>query len=461
MGTRFGRRRFLGSLAVGAAAVAFPHVWIKKAVAATNARGTVKHLVYVRLAGGFRFTAAFNGDTADQFNPFGLANAVSGTQWGPSKLLESATWLDGDANKPRRDAGMKKLTEFSNEVCLLPCVDHEPFAARADGNHGTGLERYLTGYVGGSTAFLTYVNYGLRQRQADALAQGKVLLPAFSLGDAGMSAGAGPYAAYRPPVVDGQGFDRFHFDAAAALPDWARTLAGKVDLRVRDRVHPTLKPGVDAFLQTRDATRTYGDILGSEALKVSNRSTTLVDGISNQQLETLLGTDDVGRRAALGLRLFHHGCPAVFLNQGGYDFHSGEEGGLSRELDGLTRLLSGLRTALKQMTHEDGGTYWDHTLVVCGSEFGRTTGGQRFNSAGGSDHGSDYATRWLSMPLMGGLVDEAGRGGARVGNTRREDLGPDGAVFSYRALLKTLLDVLGCDHEGVFPADAPIAELFA
>ena len=461
MGTRLGRRRFLGSLAVGAAAAAFPHVWIKKAVAATNARGTVKHLIYVRLAGGFRFTAAFNGDTAEQFNLFGLASAVSGTQWGPSKLLESATWLDGDGNKARRDAGMKKYTDFTNEVCLLPCVDHEPFAARADGNHGTGLERFLTGYVGGSTAFLTYVNYGLRQRQAEALAQGKVLLPAFSLGDAGMSAGAGPYAAYRSPVVDGQGFDRFRFDTAAALPAWARTLAGKVDGRVRDRVHPSLEVSVEAFLQTRDATRTYGDILGSDALKVSNRSTTLVDGISNQQLETLLGAGDVGRRAALALRLFRHGCPAVFLNQGGYDLHSGEEGGLSRELDGLTHLLSGLRTALKTMTHPDGGTYWDRTLVVCGSEFGRTTGGQRFNSAAGSDHGSDYPTRWLSMPLMGGVIDEAAKGGAKLGNTRRDDLGPDGGVFSYRALMKTMLDLLGCDHEGVFPADAPIAELFS
>src|SRR5262245_31304621 len=89
------RRRTL--LGAGAAALAFPSVWIPKPAFAqdSGARGTVKHLIYIRLNGGFRFTAAFNGDVAQQFNPFGVARGLpSGTEWGPSRLIESAPWLD-------------------------------------------------------------------------------------------------------------------------------------------------------------------------------------------------------------------------------------------------------------------------------------------------------------------------------------------------------------------------------
>ena len=107
-----------------------------------------------------------------------------------------------------------------------------------------------------------------------------------------------------------------------------------------------------------------------------------------------------------------------------------------------------------------GGTFWNHTLVVLGSEFGRTAGGNRFNSARGSDHGGDLATRWMSMPVMGGLVTNSGIGGRTFGYCRRADLVAEGDVYSYRSLMKLLLDLLGCDHAEFFPADAPITDLF-
>jgi hypothetical protein len=99
-------------------------------------------------------------------------------------------------------------------------------------------------------------------------------------------------------------------------------------------------------------------------------------------------------------------------------------------------------------------------LVVLGSEFGRTTRGSKFNSAGGSDHGGDFATRWLSMPMMGGLVTQSKIGGRRFGVTRRSDLQDDGLRFSYRALWKTLMDTMGADHSEFFTADQPIEGIF-
>jgi hypothetical protein len=93
-----------------------------------------------------------------------------------------------------------------------------------------------------------------------------------------------------------------------------------------------------------------------------------------------------------------------------------------------------------------------------GSEFSRSTRGERFNSARGSDHGGDLATRWMSMPFMGGPVARPGR---RLGETQASNLEARGRVYSYRSVMKTLMDGLGCDHEEFFPADPPFEELLS
>jgi uncharacterized protein DUF1501 len=424
-------------------------------------RGSVEHLIYLRLGGGFRFTTAFNSDVAEEFNPFGRSSSrASGTEWGVGALLDRASWLEGPEGTARADLGMQPVSAFSNEICVLPCVDHEPFSARADGNHGTGLERFLTGYVGGTTSFLTYLNYGLREKVAQEAAQGRTVLPAFSLGEAGMALGGGIYAGYRPPVLDGSGFERFGFDPDSSLPSWAVGIANNLDSRFRDKLHTGVRSGVEAYQQTREATRAYGRIFRDPILRVDANSQDAVDGISNKDLVTMLGDEGEGRSAILALRLFHFGCPAVFMNQGGYDYHSKENESLPGELENANRLISGLRAALKRMQHPKGGTYWEKTLVVLGSEFGRTTNGNKFNSAGGSDHSSDLATRWMSMPMMGGLIDSLGKGGKSLGQARASDLKAMGQVYTYRSVLKTLLDVLGADHSTVFPADNPIQDLF-
>ena len=110
-------------------------------------------------------------------NPFGRAESKpAGCEWGASRLLEGAGWLDEE----RRALGMRPLVDSTDEMAVLPCVDHEPTSGSADGNHASGLERYLTGYVGGQTSVLTMINYGLRERFAAATAAGEIALPAFS-----------------------------------------------------------------------------------------------------------------------------------------------------------------------------------------------------------------------------------------------------------------------------------------
>ena len=456
------RRGFLKSVGLGglaAGAMGAPHLWIPSTARAnTIGFGSAKHLIYIRLSGGFRFPTAFNSDVGQEFSPWGTASSVAGgTEWGVGKLLEVAGGEDSWYSEELQEMGVERFTDVSNEVAVIPCVDHEPLAGSADGNHATGLERFLTGYVNGDTGIYTMINYGLRDRYAMAHEEGVTLLPAIIMGQAGMGRGSGEYAAYRPPVMNGNDLDRFGFNTDELLPPWARQMTTDYDTRYRNVQQLPHFPVVDAYLQSREATKAYAEIFSSDPLKIENGSSEPFDGVSNQELATVFGDGGASRNLRLALRLFHYGCPAVYLDQGGYDYHSGEEEGLPPRLQELTQLLSALFWALKRMEHPEGGTYWDHTIVTLGSEFSRTTRGGRFNSARGSDHSGDYATRWMSMPFFGGPILAQGR---RIGSTDPGDLSATGQVLSYRSTMKTLMDALGCDHEPFFPADEPFDDLF-
>lgn len=447
----------LGALAASAAAPFFIGRG-REAFARTPAFGRAKHLIYIRLRGGFRFTAAFNGSVATPFNPFGLASGVaSGCEWGVSRLMASAPFLDGDEGAARRALGMRPVPEVADQITVVPCVDHEPSAAGADGNHGSGLERYWTGTVGGPAGFFTLINYGLRERFTAATANGEVAIPAFCLGDSGMARGLGVFAAHRPPVVQSGSLEGFGLSVEDRVPAWARNFSRNQDERQRARLSGESRAVVDAYLETRKATVRFAEIFQSPTLQTA-RGTTPIDGVTHDELRLAFGDSEAGRNIRLALRLFHFGCPAVYIDQGGYDMHSGEENELPGRMNEVNRIISGLIAILPRMTHPSGGTYWDHTVVAFGSEFGRTAGGSRFNSARGSDHNGDYETRWMSMPFFGGPLS---RPGAMLGETRAADLRPLGDVVSYRAVMKSLLDVLGCEHEDLFPADRPYAPLFA
>jgi hypothetical protein len=157
------RRGFLKTLGLGGvaagAAIGAPYLWIPKAHAETVGFGTAKHLIYIRLSGGFRFPTAFNSDVGEEFSPWGVASGVaSGTEWGVGKLLETATGDGSRYSGELQGMGVPKFTDVSNEVAVIPCVDHEPLSGSADGNHQTGLERFLTGYVNGQVGLFTMIN---------------------------------------------------------------------------------------------------------------------------------------------------------------------------------------------------------------------------------------------------------------------------------------------------------------
>lgn len=442
--------------------VSAPHLWIPRITHALDSHNTIKHVIYMRLGGGFRFTAAYNGDVASKYNPFGLAGGIpAGVEWGPSGLLNNENWTTGEGAEYRAELGMGNVVSQSNRIAVMTCVDHEPDAGNADGNHGTGLERYYTGYAGGETGFFTFINYSLRNRPLPPADSGEVVLPAFVFGAAGMALGGGEFAGHRPPVVEGTDFDQFRSSQTENLPAWAVDFAKAEDLRVRDRAHPQHQSFVESYRQTRSSSENFANVFQSPILDLNDESDEVVDGFTQAQLQTVFGDSRGARRMRLALRLLHFGCPAVYFSQGGYDMHSDEQDRLGNAMREPNRLMAGLLAVLPRMPHPAGGTYWDHTLVVFGSEFGRTARGSRFNSAQGSDHGGDRATRWMSMPVMGGVVERSGLGGKRVGAgfTQRDDLRAGGKVYSYRSVMKTVMNMLGGEHEDVFPADTAFDDL--
>lgn len=143
------------------------------------------------------------------------------------------------------------------------------------------------------------------------------------------------------------------------------------------------------------------------------------------------------------------GADLVALSVDGWDTHARQVGQLQTRLQGLDRLIGGLKDGL--------GAEWERTALIVATEFGRTA---RANGTGGTDHGTGS-----SLLLAGGAVAEGGPVGdwpglaeARLFEGR--DLAP---TLDVRGVFKGVLrDHLGVDRAAldarVFPnsaAEAP------
>src|SRR5262249_22155068 len=118
-----------------------------------------------------------------------------------------------------------------------------------------------------------------------------------------------------------------------------------------------------------------------------------------------------GGPTALGVRLLQLGAPVVAVGVGGWDFHSDELKNLPPLAASLGRALSALYFVLSRMADPavPGKTFWDTTIVVVTSEFGRDNtsntedGGLTigFNRGDGSDHHGTNPNRNQALPIMG------------------------------------------------------------
>lgn len=149
------------------------------------------------------------------------------------------------------------------------------------------------------------------------------------------------------------------------------------------------------------------------------------------------GRPSFGANCLMARRLVERGVRMVELYDADWDHHGGIETALPRKCMDVDQPMAALIRDLRQRG------LLDQTLVVWGSEFGRTPLRQGGSSGGrrvpGRDHHKDAFTMWLA----GGGI----RGGTSWG--RSDDFGMDVAEDGVHVhdLNATILHLLGLDHE--------------
>jgi len=140
----------------------------------------------------------------------------------------------------------------------------------------------------------------------------------------------------------------------------------------------------------------------------------------------------------------------AMIEIGGWDTHAGQgtfKGRLAGNLTQLDQGLDALRLSL--------GAAWQHTVVLCATEFGRTVAA---NGTGGTDHGTGGAAFLLGGAVAGGKVVADWPGLATNKLYQQRDLMP---TLDMRAVIKGVLaEHFGLDAallaRTVFPESATV-----
>lgn len=145
-------------------------------------------------------------------------------------------------------------------------------------------------------------------------------------------------------------------------------------------------------------------------------------------------TGDFGRRCLLARRFVEGGVRCVLLTSAGWDAHQDLKNVHSKSAKRVDKPIAGLLADLKARG------LWDQTLVVCGSEFGRTPTMER--RSGGRDHSPQGYTVWLA----GGGV----KGGQAIGATDDVGYATTESPVSPNDLHATILHALGLGENEIF-----------
>lgn len=460
------RRDFLRTtVGVGAgaaaAAVAGPLLWLPRtARAATPAFGQVKHVLILFAKGGFRSHCMFNAVGNGQHNPFGAQDAAPGTDW----RLGAAC---GRKSYPSSLGVVPAFADVTGDVAVIPCVDHLPDSPRSDADHRTAVNRMCTGDPEGADGLLSRIGL-VHPQYADGFSA--LAMPPVEIRPTEFGLGSGDYSRSRPLAL--QGADN---NFAADLPvgrGWKIAARSKMNERFIHSRSQAYKERLGLFLLAKERAGIFAELLQDPRLNVIAQPGGQDAGVTNQQLIEVLGNHDLmdigdgqphrswGGDVALALRFLGMGSPAAVVTRDIYDLHDDERDWFAPRTEDLSRQLAGLNFLLKRMTHPDGGTFWDHTLVLTLSEFSRNNTGKEtgFNSGNGSDHVDerDAPSRNQALAFMGGAVTAGGR----LLGASDEEMRPQDRVYSSRSVLATVMDVLGLDSTAHWP-EPPISELFA
>ena len=322
------------------------------------------------------------------------------------------------------------LAQVVDELCIVSSLHTDEF------NHAPAQLLLHTGFGRlGRPGFGSWVTYGLGTANAN--------LPAYIVLQSGPLAGAGANlwdAGFLPSVHQGV---QFRSDAEPVF--YLKNPAGHEAMdrrRVLDALGRLNEQRLEVLGDPEIATRIAQYEM---AFRMQTSIPELADVTTEGQAALDLygiqaGEASFARNCLLARRLVERGVRVVELYDADWDHHANLAQRLPAKCRQVDRAMAALITDLKQRG------LLDDTLVVWGSEFGRTPMQQTDSGAGkttqpGRDHHKEAFTVWLA----GGGVKR----GMRFGATDEFGYSITENPVHVHDLNATVLHLLGIDHEGL------------
>ena len=320
------------------------------------------------------------------------------------------------------------LSTVSDELCIVHSLHTDEI------NHAPAQIFLHTGFGrGGRPSFGSWVTYGLGSENQD--------LPAYVVLQSGTVGGAGSSmysSGFLPSVHQGVPF-RSEGESVLYLSN-PEGHSSDSRRRVLDAVGSLNKVRLADVGDPEIATRISQYEM---AYRMQTSVPELMD-IKDESAETLElygakpGKGSFANNCLLARRLVERGVRIIELYDSDWDHHNNLDSRLANKCKDIDQAAAALITDLKRRD------MLNDTLVIWGSEFGRTplaqgADGNGNKTTGGRDHHKDAFTFWLA----GGGI----RGGVSYGKTDEFGFSVTEQPVHVHDLNATVLHLLGLDHE--------------
>ncbi|MDA0807197.1 MAG: DUF1501 domain-containing protein [Planctomycetota bacterium] len=431
------RRAFLNSCGIGFGGMALAsmlHDDVDAALGQPHFAPKAKHVIYLHMIGAPSHLDLYDEKpelkkrhnepcppevTKDRdFAFIGKTSTLAGSPWKFSQHGESGQTLS---------ELLPHIGEVADDIAVIRSLHNEEI------NHAPAQMFLHSGFGrGGRPSFGSWVTYGLGSENKDL--PGYVVLLSGPAGGAGTSMWS---SGFLPSVHQGIQF-RSQGDAVLFLSspegqsqtDRRRVLDTLGQLN-QEQFQATGDPEIETRIKQYElAFRMQASV--PELMEIGGESKATLESYGAQP-----GKASFANNCLLARRLVERGVRLVELYDSDWDHHGGIETRLPAKCKETDRPIAALIKDLKQRD------LLKDTLIVWGSEFGRTPlrqgGNAKDKGLSGRDHHKDAFTMWLA----GGGI----KGGVSYG--RSDDLGMDVAENGVHVhdLNATILHLLGMDHE--------------
>ncbi len=318
---------------------------------------------------------------------------------------------------------LPNLATHADDICLIKTLHTEHF------NHAPAQLFFQTGFGRfGRPTLGSWTNYGLGTENKD--------LPGFVVMITGQVAGAGNSlwgSGFLPTIYQGIEF-RSQGDPVLFLsnPDGLESVGRKRIVDAINQLNGTQLADVgDPEIATRISQYEMAYRMQTsvpELMDISQEPSSV-----HAMYGTQPGKVSFANNCLLARRLVERGTRFVQLFDQGWDHHGSVFSSLRNKCKQVDQPIAALLSDLKQRG------LLDETLVVWGSEFGRTPLLQSDRSKAGRDHHKDAYCVWMA----GG----GAKGGTTIGETDELGYFPVKDAVHVNDFHATLLHLLGLDHK--------------